>query len=339
MVMMKQYVLKRFFLLLPTFLGITGLTFFMLQLAPGDPAALKAQSFTELLADPQQTEAVVTETQKLYGLEKPLSLQYLLWLKRIVLFDFGESYRDHRPVMAKIAEALPITLLLNALTLLVIFVIAFPLGAYNALKPNSFHDRVSALFLFLLYSLPSFWFALLLIVLFAGGDYLNLFPLIGIFSDGAERLPWFGRIGNLLWHLILPVIVLSVANIAFLSRFVRASLVEVMKKEYIRTAYAKGLSPFQVMVKHAFKNALLPLVTLFGSLLPALLSGSVIVEQIFSIPGMGRLSFESVLARDYPVIMGITVMTATLMLISYFVTDIVYGFLDPRLRLHERRGL
>ena len=189
--MMKQYVLKRFFLLLPTFLGITGLTFFMLQLAPGDPAALKAQSFTELLADPQQTEAVVTETQKLYGLEKPLSLQYLLWLKRIVLFDFGESYRDHRPVMAKIAEALPITLLLNALTLLVIFVIAFPLGAYNALKPNSFHDRVSALFLFLLYSLPSFWFALLLIVLFAGGDYLNLFPLIGIFSDGRETpLVW-----------------------------------------------------------------------------------------------------------------------------------------------------
>lgn len=328
---MVRYILKRLGFALPTFFGITLITFMMVHLAPGDPAALKAQSRAESLSSDVATRTIIAETRKLYGLDQPLLKQYGLWMKRIVTFDFGTSYRDHRPVAEKIAEALPVTLTLNIITLLIVYIVAIPLGAYAAVRPRGWFDRLSALSLFALYSLPTFWVAMMLIVIFGGGDYLNWFPISGILSDGAESLPWYGRLGNIAWHLILPVICLTYGSFAFLARFSRASLLEVIRQDYIRTAQAKGLSSFRVIVKHALRNALIPLITLISMLLPSLLGGSVIIEQIFAIPGMGRLGFESVLSRDYPVVMAIATIGALLTLVSILLTDLLYAVVDPRI--------
>lgn len=333
---MISYILKRLLLMIPTLFGITLITFFVIQLAPGDPASLKAQSGTDALKSDQMVEQVVSETRTLYGLDRPIYVQYGIWLKRLAKFDFGNSYRDHRPVISKIADALPITLTLNILTILIVYLISIPLGAYSALKPRGWADRVSALVLFILYSLPNFWVAMILIVLLGGGDYLNLFPIVGFTSDNASSLSWLGWVGNVVWHLILPVTCLTYASLAFLSRFSRASMLEVIRQDYIRTARAKGLSESTVVWKHAMRNALIPLVTLMGTLLPSLLAGSVIIEQIFAIPGMGRLGFESVLSRDYPVIMAIAFIGALLTLISILLSDLLYVVVDPRITFRKQ---
>jgi len=333
---MAIYLLKRLFLMVPTLFGITLITFLVIQLAPGDPASLKAQSGTDALKTDQMAQEVVVETRKLYGLDRPIYVQYGIWLKRLASFDFGDSYRDHRPVISKIADALPITLTLNIITILIVYVISIPLGAYSALKPRSFADRGSAVVLFILYSLPNFWVAMILIVLLGGGDYLNLFPIVGFTSDNASMLPWYGWIGNVVWHLVLPVACLTYASLAFLSRFSRASMLEVIRQDYIRTARAKGLSEPVIVMKHAMRNALIPLITLMGALLPSLLAGSVIIEQIFAIPGMGRLGFESVLSRDYPVIMAIAFISALLTLVSILISDLLYVIVDPRITFRGR---
>ena len=316
--------------MIPTFFGITLITFFVIHLAPGDPALLKARSQgSKMTAD--QISKVVAETRVLYGLDKPLPVQYGLWLKRIVTLDFGTSYKDHRPVLKKIAETLPITLTLNGLTLLIIYGVSLPWGVLTALKPGGRFDRISSVVLYLLYSLPAFWVAMLLIVFLGGGDTLNLFPISGFMSDDADQLSFLNRIGNILWHLVLPVTCLTYGGFAFLSRFSRATMLEVLSQDYVRTARAKGISEWKVIGKHAFRNALIPQITLLGTLLPALLGGSVIVEQIFAIPGMGRLSFEAVLSRDYPVIMAIATIDAFLTLVSLMLADLAYVAVDPRI--------
>jgi len=335
-VTMYKYVIKRFLLMIPTLIGISLVTFFVIHLAPGDPAELKAQRATQALSSDQMTQEIVQDTRALYGLDKPVYVQYALWLKRMVTLDFGKSYRDHRPVIEKIGDALPITLTLNILTILVIYLISVPAGAYAALRPRGLFDRASALVFMALYSLPTFWVAMMLIVLLAGGDYLNLFPITGFVSDNASQLAWYDWIANVAWHLILPVTCLTYGGFAFLSRFTRASMLDVIKQEYIRTARAKGLPEWKVVVRHALRNALIPLLTLMGTLLPALLGGSVIIEQIFSIPGMGRLGFESVLARDYPVIMAVAAISAVLTLVSILISDIMYAVVDPRISFEKR---
>ncbi len=333
---MFKYAIKRLLLMIPTLLGIMVITFAVVHMAPGDPASLKAQTATEMLASEGMTREIVEKTRELYGLDKPLHVQFLLWAKRVVTLDFGESYRDHRPVIAKIGEALPITLALNIITILVIYLISVPIGAYSALRPRGLLDRASTVFFMALYSLPSFWVAMMLIVLLAGGDYLNIFPLTGIISQGTDALPWYGWVANVSWHMVLPVVCLTYGGFAFVSRFTRASMLEVIRQDYIRTARAKGLPEWKVAIKHALRNALIPLLTLMGTLLPALLGGSVIVEQIFSIPGMGRLGFESVLARDYPVIMAIATISAFLTLVSILLSDIMYAVVDPRISFGKR---
>jgi peptide/nickel transport system permease protein len=331
-----KYVLKRLLLMIPTLLGIAVITFAIVHLAPGDPASLKAQSASEALSSERMTREIVESTRALYGLDKPLHEQFLIWMKRVATLDFGTSFRDHRPVIDKIGEALPITLTLNILTILIVYIVSIPVGAYAALKPRGLVDRLSAIFFMALYSLPSFWVAMMLIVLFCSGDHLNWFPITGIVSDGAWRLPWYGWITNVAWHLVLPVMCLTYGGFAFLSRFTRATMLEVIKQDYVRTARAKGLPEWKVAVRHALRNALIPLLTLMGTLLPALLGGSVIIEQIFSIPGMGRLGFESVLARDYPVIMAIATISAALTLVSIFLADVMYAVVDPRITFGKK---
>lgn len=323
--------------MVPTLVGITIITFFIIRLAPGDPAELKTQASSNRVSGEHMAKEVVLETQRLYGLDKPIYVQYGKWLKRVLTLDFGESYVDHRPVLAKIGEAIPITLVLNVLAIIIIYIVSVPLGVYSALNRRSNWDKLITVILFVLYSLPSFWVASILITYFGGGDYLNWFPIVGFISDGASTLNWYEQVGNVLWHLVLPVFCLTYGGFAFLARFARGTMLEVIRQDYIRTARAKGLSRFVVIWRHAFRNTLIPIVTLTGTLLPALLGGSVIVEQIFSISGMGRLSFQSILSRDYPVIMGLATIQAFLTLVSLFIADILYVVIDPRISFEGRK--
>jgi peptide/nickel transport system permease protein len=217
-----------------------------------------------------------------------------------------------------------------------VYIISIPLGIISSIKKDTLLDRAVSLALFILYSLPTFWIGLLLLMLLSGGEYLNLFPLGGISTDGLESAGFFTKAGDFMWHLVLPVVTLTYGSFAFLSRYTRANMLEVINQQYITTARAKGLSERRVIFVHAFRNSLIPLITLMATLLPGLLGGSVIVEQIFTIPGMGLLAFEAILARDIPVIMAIAAISAFLTMMGILVADLMYAVVDPRIRLEGR---
>jgi len=332
---MKWYLLKRLLLIIPTFLGITLITYFMIRLAPGDYTTLKAGLQGELRSGTIGRE-ILEQEKKLYGLDKPIYTGYIDWVSKFIILDFGVSRKDGRPVSTHIAEALPITLTLNILSIIIVYIISIPVGIMSAVKKDTLYDRLSSLVLFILYSLPTFWVGLLLLMYLSGGEYFDLFPLSGIQSDWAYKLTPFQKFIDLVWHLVLPVITLTYSGFAFLSRYTRANMLEVINQQYIITARAKGLSNYKVIFVHAFRNSLIPLVTLMATLLPALLGGSVIVESIFTIPGMGKLAFDSILARDIPVIMAIASISALLTLAGILLADIVYGLVDPRIRLEAK---
>jgi peptide/nickel transport system permease protein len=332
---MKAYLIKRLLQIIPTLLGITFITLVIIRLAPGDPAALKLQmgKGEGTLGEKAFSEQIIQQTRELYGLDKPLYVQYALWVKRIFTLDFGVSYKDHRKVWDKIAERLPVTLLLNIISIFLVYLIAIPCGIYSSTHQDSLLDNILTVGFFVLYSLPSFWVAMLLIMLLGGGDFWDIFPVYGITTIGSESMSLLHRLLDLMWHLVLPVACLTYGGLAYLSRLTRAGMLEVIREDYVRTARAKGLSERVVIFKHAFRNALLPLITLLAFLLPSMFGGSVIIESIFSIPGMGQLGFEAVLSRDYPVIMAITAISAFLTLIGLLISDILYAALDPRIKL------
>jgi peptide/nickel transport system permease protein len=328
------YLVKRLLQVIPTLLGITLITFLIIQLAPGNPALLKLRMTGEgQVSDNAISQQIIEQTKKLYGLDKPLPIQYLLWVKRVLTFDFGTSYKDHRKVWDKIAERLPVTLQINIISILLVYIIAIPCGIYSATHSGSWQDRVLTVFFFVLYSLPSFWVAVLLIMFLGGGDFWDVFPVYGISALGAESWSFSKWFLDRLWHLVLPVTCLTYGGLAYLSRLARSGILEVIREDYIRTARAKGLKERVVIYKHALRNALLPIVTLLAFLLPGMFGGSVIIESIFSIPGMGQLSFEAVLSRDYPVIMAIVTISAMLTLVGLLLSDILYAALDPRIKL------
>lgn len=329
---MKAYLIRRALLVIPTLLGITLISFFVMQLAPGSPISLRLMKMQGAMAGESVPEEVIERTRELYGLDKPIYMQYFSWVKRIATLDFGKSYKDQRPVMAKIGEAFPVTLQLNLISIFLIYLIAVPIGVFSAVRPGTKRDTIITIFLFILYSLPSFWVAMLLIFFLGNDEYVNWFPIYGINSLGADSLPWYQWLLDRLWHFVLPVFCLTYAGLAGLSRYARSGMIEVIRQDYIRTARAYGFSEGTVVFKYALRNSLIPIITLLGTLLPALLGGSVIIEQIFSIPGMGRLGFEAILSRDYPVVMGILTITALLTLVSLIISDLLYAIVDPRIR-------
>jgi peptide/nickel transport system permease protein len=333
---MQAYIIKRLLQIVPTLLGITLITFVIIQLAPGNPAAMKLQMLKGQGAIGARTTTsaqIIKQTEKLYGLDKPLYVQYYLWVKRIFTLNFGYSFTDHRKVLDKIAERLPITLELNITSIFLVYLISIPFGIYSATHEGAFFDKILTLGFFFLYSLPNFWVAMLLIMFLGGGSFLDIFPVYGISSLGSHSLAALPWLIDRLWHMVLPVACLTYGGLAYLSRLTRASMLEVIREDYVRTARAKGLSERVVIFKHAFRNALLPLVTIMGLLLPAMFGGSVIIESVFSIPGMGQLGFQAVLSRDYPVIMAITTISGVLTLVGLLVSDILYAVLDPRIKL------
>lgn len=327
---MRTYLIRRFLLIIPTLLGISMITFLIVQMAPGSPIYMRLHQGGA--GGSAVTDEAIEQTKKLYGLDKPLPVRYVLWLGKLVTLDFGNSYKDHEPVLKKIGETLPITLQLNIISLLLIYLVAIPVGVYSATHQNSPIDTFMTLILFILYSLPSFWVAMLLMYYFCGGAHFNWFPVAGVNVYGADNMGWGAWLLDRVWHLILPVICLSYNGLASLSRYARAGLIETVRQDHVRTARAYGFSERTVIYKYALRNSLIPIITLLGALIPMLIGGSVIIESIFSIPGMGKLAFEAILSRDYPLIMGILSITAFLTLLGLIVSDILYALVDPRIK-------
>lgn len=321
---MLEYIVRRLLFMIPLLLGITIITFVVVHLSPGGPADM----LTGL--SPKVSAEAKARLHSLYGLDKPFHVQYWLWLSRLVRFDFGRSFKDGRLVIIKILERLPATLLLNVLSLLLIFFIALPIGIISAVRQDSFFDKGMTVFVFLGFSVPAFWLALLLMVLF--GVVLGWLPISGMHSVNFPYFSFWGKLWDIIKHLILPVFVSAFGGLAYLSRYSRTSMLEVLRQDYIRTARAKGLSEKKVIYRHALRNALIPIVTLLGLSLPALIGGGFIFETIFAWPGMGRLGYQAIMARDYPVIMGVGVIAALLTLLGNLIADITYAFIDPRIR-------
>lgn len=321
-------------LIVPTFIGISLITFLVVQLAPGSPVYMKLRQAQAGMSSSAATKEVIEQTKKLYGLDKPIHIRYIIWLGKLVRLDFGDSYKDQRPVIDKIKETLPVTLQIEVIVIFLIYLISVPLGVYSATHQYSLGDKVTTLVLFILYSLPSFWVAMLLMMFFGGGKFLDWFPVNGLNSLGAQDMTWPAWLLDRAWHLVLPVICLTYAGLAGLSRYARSGMMEVIRQDYIRTARAYGFSERIVIWKYALRNSLIPIITLLATLLPALIAGSFIIESIFSIPGMGRLGFEAILSRDYPLIMGILSISAILTLLGLLISDIMYAIVDPRIKLH-----
>jgi peptide/nickel transport system permease protein len=314
--------------MIPLIFGITLITFTVIHLAPGNP--VEVQTEMSLKASAQARENL----KKLYGLDKPLHIQYFDWMKRFVKLDFGKSFVDGRKVIDKITERIPITLTINILSLMLIFTIALPIGILSATKQYSTFDKLSTVFVFIGFSTPTFWLALLLMILF--GVYMGILPISGIQSIDISGMGHFDRLWDWIKHLILPVGISAFGGIAGLSRYSRSSMLEVIRQDYIRTAMAKGLPEKKVIFKHAFRNALMPIVTILGLSVPGLIGGGVIFETIFAIPGMGQLFYSSTMSRDYPTIMGILVIGAILTLFGNLIADISYAFVDPRVRVSKK---
>ncbi|MBA7642259.1 Inner membrane ABC transporter permease protein YejB [subsurface metagenome] len=324
---MSTYIVRRLLLMIPTLLGITVMVFAISRIAPGDP--LSQSIGPEGQMDAERAADVRKARMELYGLDKPVHIQYGKWLWRVVRFDFGDSIKHHRPVIELIKERLPITLTLNLIAFVIIYVVSLPLGVLAAVRHKQFFDRASSVALFMLWSLPSMLVGQMMIGCLCGSD--GWFPPAGLSSNYADQLPFFPWLWDRLWHLVLPVFCLTYAGFAYLTKQVRAGMLDNLQADYVRTARAKGLSNWVVIFRHAFRNSVIPVITIMATLLPMMLGGSVIIERIFSVPGMGLLAFEAVTTRDYNVVMAVATIGGLMNLIGLLLADIAYAIADPRI--------
>ena len=323
---MFSYLVKRVLFMIPLLLGITIICFFVMRLAPGSPTDLQTQMNPKASAEMRQ------RLMSLYELDKPVYVQYASWLTKLARGDLGTSFSsDHRPVADKILERLPITIAINLLSLIIIIAVAVPIGVLSAVHQDSLFDKVMSVIVFIGFAVPTFWLALLLMIFF--GIHLGWLPISGLRSLNYEYLSAWEQLVDLAAHLVLPVFISAFGGLAGLSRYMRANMLEVIRQDYILTARAKGLSERQVIYKHALRNALLPAITILGLSIPGLIGGSVIFETIFAIPGMGQLFYMSVMARDYPTVMGILLIGAVLTLAGNLIADVSYAAADPRIRI------
>lgn len=314
---MIAYAIRRFVQAVVLLFIVSIVTFILIHAAPGGPA---------ILANPDLSREQIAQASEQLGFNDPLPVQYGRWLGNVLQGDFGVSYNTIEPVVDLLGARLPNTLLLAGLALLLGLVIAIPLGVICALRRNSWLDRTVAGLTFFGVSMPVFWLGIMLIILFS--VQLRVLPSGGMMTLGEPFSLW-----DRVQHLILPVSVLALGNLAELTRYTRSGLVTVMSEDYVRTARAKGLTNRSVVVGHALRNALIPVVTIIGVMLPRAVSGAAITEAVFSWPGMGQLAVNAATTRDYPVVLGTTLVVAAVVIFSSFVTDLAYGYLDPRIRL------
>ncbi|MCM0755021.1 ABC transporter permease [Desulfovibrio aminophilus] len=307
------------------FLGITVVSFWVIHLAPGTPTDLQTTM------NPTVTPEARARLEKLYGLDQPIHVQYGRWIARLATFDFGQSVSgDNRPVWDKIEERLPLTFGMNVASLILTLLLAVPIGVLSAWKRNGPFDRSMTVLVFIGFAMPGFWLALLLML--ALGIHWPVLPISGITSLDFPHLSFWGKAADLARHLALPIFIYTFGSLAGLSRFMRASMLEVLRQDYIMTARAKGLPERTVIFRHALRNALMPVITILGLSVPGLIGGSVIIESIFALPGLGQLFYQAVMARDYPLIMGSLVLGAVLTLAGNLLADLGYGLADPRAR-------
>ncbi|MDF2630600.1 MAG: oligopeptide transporter permease protein [Symbiobacteriaceae bacterium] len=324
---MTRYLAKRLIQMIPVLLGVTLVAFFIIHLAPGGPMTVLGGDAAQL--DPTQVERI----EEAYGLNQPLHAQYFHWLSHVLRGDFGISFVESRPVMEMYLERLPNTLYLNGIAILLVYLLAVPLGAISAVKQYSKFDYAVTIFAFAGDALPNFLTALLALYLVAMPSK-GAIPMGGIASYGmkAEQVGLWLFLLDRARYLILPLLVVMCQSVTGVTRYMRSSMLEVIREDYVQTARAKGLSERVVIYKHALRNALIPVVTLAGSVIPALFSGSVIVEQIFSWPGVGLLGFRAVAGRDYPVIMAFLTLGSVVTVVSFLVVDLLYVAIDPRIK-------
>jgi peptide/nickel transport system permease protein len=330
---MLKYIIKRLLLSVPLVLGIVTATFFLSHLAPGDPMDMYLEPQRQRQVDPEVIELLRAK----YGLDQPIHVQYVAWLKNVVRGDFGESFRHRRPVKDMLVEAVPYTIQLTILAILLDALIGITMGIISAVKQYTKLDKTVTVGSLIVYAIPSFWLALMLIMAFSVN--LGWFPTSQTRSMNYEDLTMIGKILDRLWHLVLPVFVLGIAGAAGTARYMRNRLLEVLNEEYIVAARARGFHERTVIAKHALRNAMIPIITIYGMSLPFLLGGATIIETIFAWPGMGRLTVGAVSGRDYPIIMATTTIAAVLTVLGNLMADVTYAAVDPRVSYDEpRRG-
>lgn len=324
---MIGYLVRRLLGAIPLLLGILTIIFFVVHLAPGDPTAR--------FFNPNVSPEVIEQMRRNLGLDQPLHIQYWKWLTSFLSGDFGYSFGQMRPIGEILPEVLWNTLQLTLVSLVVIFAVGMLIGIVQAVRQYSIADNVLTFLALFFYSMPSFWFALMLILIFSRGadaGWLFNWPASGMTSIDYEYLGAGGKAADRLKHLLLPAIALGIGSAAGVARYMRGSMLEVIHQDFIRTARAKGLSERTVVFKHALRNALIPIITLIGLYLPFLLSGAVLVETIFAWPGMGRAIVEAILARDYPMVMATSFVIASIVVLGNLLSDVLYAVVDPRIR-------
>jgi peptide/nickel transport system permease protein len=333
----RTYILKRLLLIPITLFGISVITFLLIHLAPGDPASLKRHGISQggkaAVESERGTVDAVTKFRQRYGLDLPLHEQYGRWIGNLARGDLGKTFFGEKDVWEELKPRLVVTLSLEAAAFLLIFAVAIPAGIYSAWRPRSWLDRVSSFGMFVLYSLPSFWVAIMLLLLFGNRDrpFLGLhFPVAGLRDDRLVDPSAWEWTKDVAWHAFLPVICLSYGSLAAVSRYMRTGMLEVIRQDYIRTARAKGLPESKVVLKHALRNGLFPIVTLAAAMLPVIVGGSIIIESIFTIPGMGAYTIDAIRLREYHVLMTLFLLTGVMELFAILIADLAYALLDPR---------
>ncbi|MBN9659192.1 MAG: ABC transporter permease [Acidobacteria bacterium] len=333
---MLWHVVKRGLQAIPLLVGIATILFFVVHMAPGDPINLYLQKHREQFAtgrpfDPELEKAI----RRKYGLDRPLPEQYLIWLGSLARGDLGESFQYRRSVSSLIAERVPYTLQLTVVALLSGAIVGIALGVVSAVKPYSFLDKFLTLTSVLVYSIPQFWLAVMCILVFAVS--LNWMPISQTRSLDYTLLSAPAKVADRLWHLVLPVLVLMLGSAAGTARYMRNELLGVLNEEYVIAARARGLPESRVVLRHALRNAMMPIITIYGLELPFLVGGAVVVEKVFAWPGIGALAIDAVAARDYPVILATSLIAAVLVIAGNLLADVMYAVVDPRVSLDGKR--
>lgn len=336
------YFLKRLLLMVPTLLGVLTVTFIVIQFVPGGPveqvlaearASQKGGEGSSYKASRDIDKKQVEELKKLYGFDKPAHVRYVEMLVNFAQFDLGRSFMQNKDVWSLIKEKLPVSISLGLWTFLISYLVSIPMGVTKAVRDGSTFDTATTMLVLIGFAIPGFVLGVLLIVLFAGGTFLDWFPLRGLTSDNWAELTWSGRITDYFWHLALPLTCLTIGSFATITLLTKNTFVEEIRKQYVLVARAKGLSQRRVLYKHIFRNALIPLVTGFpAAFVGAFFAGSVLIETLFSLDGLGLLGYEAVIRRDYPVVLGSLYVFTLIGLVVKLVSDLLYIVVDPRVQ-------
>lgn len=349
------YILRRLLLMIPTFFGITIVCFGIFQIAPGGPVetylakvrfsgaagdsgkgSSQSSQGSSAASSKSVTDEVVAELKKRYNFDKPIHVRYWLWLKDVAQLEFGYSHTKGEPVLDVIASKLPVSVTFGVTSFLLTYLVCIPLGILKAIKDGSRFDAVSSTGLFVAYSIPEFMLGILLIHFFAGGQFVEWFPIQGLTSLDSESWPWWQRLLDAAWHMILPLTCYMIGGFTMMTMLMKNSIIEQIKQDYVRSALARGVTQRTAILKHALRNALLPLATGFGGILTLAFAGSIVIERIFNLDGIGRLSYEASLQRDYPILMASITITAILGLLGQLLSDLLLRVIDPRIDFSKR---